>query len=113
MGQGQSGRECEQAGSALALLQASCAGPLPEARGQDETASALAHLPLKVTATPAPLLSLCLGASPAEDPAGPSPGPMRNSGLQGVCQEEEQIRALCTVGGEEPCQNLGGCGSHL
>lgn len=33
-------------------------------------------LQLKVTAAPGPLLSLCLGASPTEDPAGPSPGPM-------------------------------------
>lgn len=51
-------------------------GPLHEGWGGDQTASALARLPLKVTAAPGPLLSLCLGASPTEDPAGPSPGPM-------------------------------------
>lgn len=50
-------------------------GPLHEGRGQDETCP---RPPLKVTAAPGPLLSLCLGASP-----GPMPKPRPARGPPG------------------------------
>lgn len=78
------------------------------------------HMPLslqlKVLAVPGPLLSLCLGASPTEDPTGPSPGPMPKPrparGLPGGRAEKNPAHRV----GEGPLPgprssswNLGGC----
>lgn len=69
-------------------------GPLHEGWGRDQTASALARLPLKVTAAPGPLLSLCQGLPLQKTQQALPQGPCQSPGLQGACQEGEQSRAL-------------------
>lgn len=106
-GQGQSGREREQAGSELAKACARLpvSGPLLEGRGRGETASALDPVCHPMSQLPGASPQPVPRGFPTEDPAGPSPGPTRSPGLQRVCQEGEQ-RALFTGVGR-PCQKPG------
>lgn len=105
-GRGRAG-ERGQAGTPLARACSGLpvSGPPHEGRGQGGTAAALDPVCRPGHSCSGPLLSLCLGASPTEDLAGPPPGPMRSPGLQRVCQEGEQ-RALFTGVGD-PSQKPG------
>lgn len=88
-------------------------GPLPE--GWAGTRQPL-HLPVRHSRSRLVLglSGACAQGLPLQKTQQALPqGPCQSPGLQGVCQEGEQRRALS--GGErgDPCQNLGGRGPHL